>query len=214
MEPALSKGFILIKKSGKEPGDMQYAYSFAHDQIQKAAAALTPVVEISALHVHIGRILKKELSEAQLDDAIFDIIDHLNHGIDPHGHILDGLDKEELIHLNLMAGKKAKANAAWAPGFDYLHIALTLLEENSWEKAYKLTLDIYNEIAEAAYLCGKYADLSIFAHAVFKNAITLIDKERAYIAMIRAYTAEANLIDAVKIGIQALAEYGVKFPKP
>ncbi|MGD9976190.1 MAG: GAF domain-containing protein, partial [Desulfatirhabdiaceae bacterium] len=213
MEPALSKGFILIKKSGKEPGDMQYAYSFAHDQIQKAAAALTPESQRAALHVHIGRILKNELSDDQLDDAIFDIIDHLNHGIDPHSHVLEGVDKEELIHLNLVAGKKAKANAAWAPGFDYLRIAMTLLGQNSWGNAYKLTLDIHDEIAEAAYLCGRYRDLSKFADAVFQNAITHIDKERAYISMIRAFTAAGNLNDAVKIGIQALAEYGVNFPQ-
>ena len=56
------------------------AYEFAHDRVQEAAYALIPADERAATHLRIGRALVSRTPPEALEDAIFDIVNHLNRG--------------------------------------------------------------------------------------------------------------------------------------
>ncbi len=92
-------------------------------------------------------------------------MNQLNVGIDK----LTQSEKHELASLNLIAGRKAKASAAYEGAFKYLSVSLKLLSPSSWESEYNLTLSIYEEAAEAAYLTGNFADTQ-WADVVLQRA--------------------------------------------
>jgi len=206
LAPALTRGFVLVQRSDDTTG-----YSFAHDQVQKVAAALTKSADQADLHVHIGQVLMAGLNETEIKEQIYGIVDHLNHGISG-GHVGKKEDKQKMIRFNRIAGKKAMANAAWDNGFSYLETALTLLPKTAWQSDYTLTLTIHNEISEAAALSGRYDALDRLTSAVFDHANKPSDKEPAYSTLILSHVAKDQLKQGVVLGIQALKEYGVYFP--
>ena len=89
-------------------------YVFHHDRIHEAAYSLVTDAEKSALHYRIGKLALDTTGEKDLPGKLFYIVDQLNLGAKM---IKDSAGREWLVRLNLEAGKKAKASAAYAPAF-------------------------------------------------------------------------------------------------
>ena len=118
-----------------------------------------------------------------------------------------------MAELNLLAGKKAKASAAYQPAYSYLKVGIDLLHEDSWQQQYDLTLVLYTETAEAAYLCGEFVQTEQLVEVVLQHARTLLDKVNVYEVKIEAYKAQNKLLDAVKTGFVVMKLLGVRFPR-
>ena len=54
--------------------------SFVHDRVHEAAYALIPEAERAEAHLRIGRLLAEHTPPEKRDEAIFDIVNHLNRG--------------------------------------------------------------------------------------------------------------------------------------
>ena len=92
-------------------------------------------------------------TDAKLEDDIFEIVNHLNAGIE----LINNKSEEiNLARLNLIAGKKAKAANAYEPSLKYLTTGTDLLGHNSWEDNYSLTLNFYIETADVSFLMGDF----------------------------------------------------------
>ncbi|MBD2778911.1 hypothetical protein [Iningainema tapete] len=132
--------------------DTKLEYKFLHDRVQQAAYSLISDEQKQATHRQIGQLLLNNTPTEQLLDNIFDIVNQLNLGIPaqkPGFSEKPGFFKqEELAQLNLIAGRKAKASAAYEPAVKYLRIAMELLTNNSWYTQYELTLNLHKERAE------------------------------------------------------------------
>ncbi|MCA1993527.1 MAG: serine/threonine-protein kinase PknK, partial [Coleofasciculus sp. S288] len=198
-------------------------YKFAHDRIQQAAYSLIPEADKPAIHRQIGQLLLQHTPLEQREQKIFSLVNQLNFGIKL---ITSQNERDELAQLNLMAGRKAKASAAYEPAFNYLLVGIKLLilpqsplakekreRESSWLHQYDLTLALYVEAAEAAYLSGDFEQMERFAQQVVQNARSLLDQVKVYKVKIEAYTGQNKLLEAVTTGVEVLARLGVKFPK-
>jgi predicted ATPase len=75
-----------------------------------------------------------------------------------------------LAQLNLKAGKKAKASAAYESALNYFQSGIKILPDNTWNNHYEITLSLFIEAAEASYLSGHYDHMENFSCAVLKNA--------------------------------------------
>ncbi|HMC47657.1 MAG TPA: AAA family ATPase, partial [Caballeronia sp.] len=93
------------------------AYEFAHDRVQEAAYALIPADERAAAHLRIGRALVSRTAPEALEDAIFDIVNHLNRGATL---IVTESEREQAVALNLIAGIRAMSSTAYAAALSYL----------------------------------------------------------------------------------------------
>jgi predicted ATPase len=93
------------------------AYAFAHDRVHEAAYALLREPERAGAHRSIGMRLLAALSESEVDAEIFDIASHFNRS-DIAG--ADAAERATAAALNLRAGRKAKASAAYAAACDCL----------------------------------------------------------------------------------------------
>jgi predicted ATPase/GAF domain-containing protein len=184
-------------------------YKFLHDRVQQAAYSLIPEDQKRSTHLKIGQLLLKNTPEADREERIFDIVNHLNVGVEL---ITPKEEREQLARLNLVAGKKAKAATAYTAAVEYFNVGKKLLTANSWENQYELTLRLHTEAAEAAYLCGDFDRMEELASVVESCAKMLLDKVKVYEVQIEACMAQNKLQEALNTGLQVLKLLGVEFP--
>ncbi|BBD57634.1 ATP-binding region ATPase domain protein [Nostoc sp. HK-01] len=181
-------------------------YKFLHDRVQQASYLLIPDVEKKATHFQIGRLLLQQTSREEQKEHIFSLVNHLNYGIDL---LTSDSAKYELIELNLIAGKKAKAAAAYESAVRYCKIALSLLTPVSWHQQYELTLNLHQEAAESAFLDGDFKQMKLLAEVVLQQAKTQLEKVKIYELRIKSCEVQRKLIAAVKLGLEVLEMLGV-----
>ncbi|MBF8276403.1 MAG: serine/threonine protein kinase [Candidatus Brocadiaceae bacterium] len=157
-------------------------FKFLHDRVQQAAYSLITDDLKMVVHLTIGRRLLKNGSEVETEENLFDIINHLNTGIEL---ITSQEERNELARLNLRAGRKAKASTAYEDALRHITIGMELLAENSWQDQYELSLSLHNEGAAAACLCGDFPRMETLVARVLKHAKTTLDCVKAYETRIR-----------------------------
>ena len=182
-------------------------FRFLHDRIQQAAYSLIDEERKQEVHLKIGELMLEKLPEIERTEKIFDIVNHLNIG---QNMLTSQTEKHDLARLNLMAGQKAKASAAWHAAFSYLHIGKNLLAEESWQDFYELTLALYTEASEVAYLTGRFKQMENLAVLVLQHARTVLDTIPIFESKIRVLSARNKPLEAVQIAILALQRLGVK----
>jgi predicted ATPase len=185
-------------------------YKFLHDRVQQAAYALIDESQKQVVHLQIGRNLLEKTSPEQRSERLFEIIDHLNQGLEL---VTARSERTEIARLNLMAGQKAKAATAYEAAFKYFTTGLKLLNSESWQSEYDLTLALYSEAAEAAYLQGCFDEMEQLVEVVLDRAKTVVDKVQAYDSRIQGYLSQGNLKEALKTGLEALKLLGVILPE-
>ncbi len=181
-------------------------YKFLHDRVQQAAYALIDESQKQVIHLQIGRNLLEKTSPEQRSDRLFEIIDHLNQGLEL---VTARSERTEIARLNLMAGQKAKAATACEAAFKYFTTGLKLLNSESWQSEYDLTLALYSETAEAAYLQGYFDEMERLVEVVLDRAKTVVDKVQAYDSRIQGYLSQGNLKEVLKTGLEVSKLLGI-----
>ncbi|QSJ17385.1 AAA family ATPase [Nostoc sp. UHCC 0702] len=221
LEPALEQGLILpLNNNYKVPllfavqelkalgfDDSKVMYRFLHDRVQQACYSLLADQDKKKTHLKIGQLLLKNIPIAEIESNIFDIVNQLNIGIDT---FTQQLEKDELAKLNFIAGRKAKAAAAYEGAFKYLNIGLELLSSQSWETQYDLTLALYESAVEAAYLTTNFYMMEQWTNIVLQQAKTIVDKVKVYEVIIQTRIAQGKLIEGIKVGLSVLELLDIK----
>ncbi|RAM48066.1 MAG: hypothetical protein C6Y22_29905 [Hapalosiphonaceae cyanobacterium JJU2] len=185
---------------------LDIAYQFLHDRMQQAVYARIPEPQKKEIHLKIGRLLLQNTQPEVVERNIFDIVNQLNIGAEL---ITNRQSRNELAKLNLIAGKKAKASAAYESAIKYLNIGRELLASNSWQNHYDLTLAIYEEAAELEYLNTNFEQAQILINLVLKQAKNILDKVKVYQLQIQLYTAQNEMIKAINTTLPVLEMLGV-----
>jgi predicted ATPase/signal transduction histidine kinase/tRNA A-37 threonylcarbamoyl transferase component Bud32 len=192
-------------------------YQFIHDRIHQAAYSLISEESKKPLHLKIGllllrnfKALKESGSEGEIEKKIFEIVNHLNTGIDL---IHDENEKLELVRLNVIAGENAKISAAYKPASDYIQTALKLLPVNCRQKHYDLTLTVYNESIQTSYLCGDFEKTDGFAKSVLTFAKSIDDKSTAFEYRLLSLIAQNQPVQAIDTILKIFNTLGVEIPR-
>jgi hypothetical protein len=194
-------------------------YRFIHDRVQQAAYALISEEDKKPVHLKIGRLLLEEfhlleesktlktIKEAEV--RIFDIANHFNIAID-----LINVESEKIkvLRLNLKAAKKAAAATAYQTGWEYIQKALLLLPNDGWKKHYDLTLSVYNEAIQLAYLSSTYAEINRLGDIVLAFASKIMDKSTVYEYQIMGLIAQNQFEEAVNIALDVMGRLGIDIP--
>src|SRR5688572_24981342 len=80
-------------------------------------------------------------------EARFEIVNHLNYVAEL---ITDVAERQQLIRLNLEAGRRARAAMALDVAHNYFRTAQGLLAEDVWKAEYALCFNLYAALAECA----------------------------------------------------------------
>ena len=101
----------------------------------------------------LARSLIAKMNQGEIEDKIFDIVSQLNSG---RLLISDLHEKDLVAGLNLRAGIKAKASAAYDSACIYLSSGMELMDSNPWERRYDLAFRLWLERTESEYLNGRF----------------------------------------------------------
>ncbi len=112
-----------------------------------------------------------------------------------------------------MAGKKAKLSTAYQPALNYLQVGIELLGTQSWQDQYALTLSLYEEATEVAYLKADFALMDQWVETVVAQAKTVLDKVKVYEVKIQAGVSQSKFNEALDIGLEVLSLFGIKLPR-
>ncbi|MCU0541232.1 MAG: AAA family ATPase [Oscillatoriaceae cyanobacterium Prado104] len=202
------KFFQAGSESSETTSNIAVPYRFLHDRVQQAAYSLIPDNQKQATHLGIGRLLQQNLSELEKEEKLFDIVGHLNLAIELITH---PKEREVLAQMNASAGQKARNSTAYAAARKFVQTGLELLSADCWQSQYELTLNLHVAAAETAYLNGDLEGMENMANHVLQSAKTLLDKVKVYEIKITALTAQSQMVEAISVGKNALAQLGVEF---
>ncbi|MHB9037562.1 MAG: AAA family ATPase [Armatimonadota bacterium] len=184
-------------------------YQFVHDRVQQAAYSMIPDADKRAVHLEIGQLLLRSISEQELEERLFSVVDHLNQGAE-----LIETDKEKLVlaRLDLRAGTKAKASNAYSTASKYLSGGMNLLDAKSWNRQYELTYSLYKERAESEFLTGHHAAAEEIFQEVIRHAASNLDKAEIYDLRMKLYQVAGKYAEGALLGQEALRLFGVDIP--
>ncbi|WP_089129831.1 AAA family ATPase [Tolypothrix sp. NIES-4075] len=185
-------------------------HKFLHDRVQQAAYALIDDAHKQVVHLQIGRNLLEKTLPEQLSERIFEIVDHLNHGIEL---VNEQSERNQIARLNLIAGQKAKAAIAYNVAKKYLATGRAWLAATSWQTNYDLILELYIETTEVAYLCGDFEQVEYWVAIVLQEAKTVLDTVKVYEVKIQTYIAQHQSLKAIDTALQILPQLGIDFPE-
>ncbi len=181
LEPALRAGLIAP--------DAADIFTFIHDRVQQAAYARIDPVDRPRVHLRVGRLLRGD-HEAGGDDSagfdgIFETVSHLNLG----ASLMDAPEERlALARLNLAAGTRAKAAAAYRAALGYFAAGRDLLVPAHWQEEYALAFALHLENAQCEYLCGNFDSATQRFDALMRLARS--DFDRARVVGLRAVQFE------------------------
>jgi predicted ATPase/transcriptional regulator with GAF, ATPase, and Fis domain len=213
LDEALTAGLI-------RPADGQYdaeptrsagrgVYGFIHDRVQQAAYALIPEHQRPAVHVDVGRQLLAECGPDVPEDRLFEIANHLNMG---HPLIEGGGERRILAHLNLSAGRKAKASAAYKAAVEYLTAGIDARDEAWWTSDYALVFALHFERAECLYLAGAFDEAERAHGHLLTHAASKLDEAAVHELRVTFYENRSRYAEAISSGREGLALCGVALP--
>jgi PAS domain S-box-containing protein len=187
-------------------------WRFLHDRIQQAAYSLTPEEERPGLHLHIGRTLLANMTADALAEQLFDVANQLNRG----ATLLVERDEKALVAtLDLRAGRKAKASAAYASARSYFAAGMALLDESDWISQYELAFSLTLERAECEYLTGNFDEAERFIADLLTHASSRIDKAAAYRLKIDLHVMKSENPKGVEAALDCLRLFGIEMsPHP
>ncbi|MCT7993687.1 AAA family ATPase [Laspinema olomoucense] len=214
---ALQEGLVLpLSESYKIPTvsenleGIEVCYQFLHDRVQQAAYSLIPDAQKKAVHLKIGQLLLHHTPQTELEEQIFDIVNHLNIGVE----LLQGSEEKlQLARLNAIAGKKSKASNAYHSAIVHFSLGMDLLDTNPWETDYELIFFLHQELGECQYLVGNFDLAETLFNRALSQAKSPFERAEIYSLYIAAcMTKGDNFYQAVELGIEGLKDFGINFP--
>ncbi len=192
--------------ASRRVGQRTASYRFLHDRVQQAAYFLISDEQKTATHLKIGQLLRENLSELEIEEKLFDLVGHLNLGIEL---ISQASDRQALAQLNFKAGSKAKNATAYTAARVYFQTGIALLQPDCWQTQYELALNLHLAVTEASYLNSDFESMEEMAGVVLQNAQTIFDKVKIYEIKIVALTAQSQILGAIAVGADVLSQLGV-----
>ena len=218
--PALEDGLLVPMHDTHAPtrlaGPLDDAASpsqatlrFAHDRVQQAAYGLLSERRRQALHHAIGRRLLDRAGD-NLDETLFEIVDQLDLG---EADVVDDAERRSLVALNLAAGQKAKASAAYRAAFEYLTVARRHLGANAWDDRPDLTFAVHRELAESAYLAGEHKTAEELVETSLEHAPSKVATAELYGLRVLAATVASDWARALHWGREGLSVFELEWPQ-
>jgi len=185
---------------------LEHSYKLVHDRVQEAAYSLIPERLRPEAHLRVGRLLAAHTPAEKREEAIFDIVNQLNRGT---ALITSQDEREQLAEFNLLAGRRAKASAAYASALTYFTAGAALLPEDSWERRHELTFALELHRAECEFLTGALAEAEQRLNVLSTRAASTVERATVVCARIDLYASVGRNARAIAVGLDCLRNLGI-----
>ena len=185
------------------------AYKFLHDRIQQAAYSLIPEEHRAEVHLRIGRVLRSSMAADKLAAHLFDVANQFNRGA---ALLVDRDEKAQVATIDLRAGRKAKASAAYASACVYFAAGMALLDERDWGSQYELMFSLWLERAECEFLTGHLDLAEQLIGELLQRGASNVDQAAAYHLKVQLHVVKGGNPQAVDSALTCLRLLGIDFP--
>ncbi len=212
LQPALNQEFILPAGGVALVQDQPVTESmrFMHDRMQEAAYHALDESEVPRLHLAIARLLIRENPPTRDSTMLLTIAGQLNAA----AHIMtDPGEQDQLVRINLWAAQRAKTSAAFGAALGYLHTGMAHLDETLWQTDPELAFELHRERGELEYLNGDFASARRWVTAAIDHETDHHRQAELYRMLVTQHTLMAEYDQAIRIGTEGLALFGVSLPE-
>ncbi|HVJ52341.1 MAG TPA: AAA family ATPase [Aliidongia sp.] len=188
------------------------SYAFVHDRVQEAAYGLQPAEDKPALHLRIGMALAGHMTPDETGERLYLAANQVNRGL---GNVTSEAERERIVAVNLSAGRRARAAAAYDAAIAYLEVAHELLGDASHPRASPTAFAVALLRAECEVLVG-HLDVAEALLLVLSQSCPNV-RASAEVTRLRAnlYTIRGQLARAVEVCLEFLRQVGIDWtPHP
>jgi PAS domain S-box-containing protein len=185
------------------------AYKFLHDRIQQAAYSLIRDEQRADVHLRLGRALLASMTADELAEHLFDVANQFNRGAT---RLIDRDEKAQVAAIELRAGRKAKASAAFASACVHLAAGMALLDESDWSSQYELMFSLRLERAECEFLCRNFDTAEQLIRELLQRSASKFDEAAAYHLKTLLHILKSENQQAVATALTCLRLFGIDIP--
>jgi PAS domain S-box-containing protein len=188
------------------------SYRFVHDRVQEAAYALQPDQDKPALHLRIGLALATQLAPDETSDKLYAAANQLNRGVTG---LSSEAEREQIIAVNLAAGRRARNAAAYHAAIAYVKVASELLGDRAHPRCSDTAFAIALLSAECELLVGRLDIAEIQLLLLSQNCSNI--QAAADVTRLRAnlYTMRSQPERSIDVCLEFLREVGINWrPHP
>jgi PAS domain S-box-containing protein len=183
-------------------------YKFAHDRIQEAAYLLVPEARRPEVHLRIARLLLGQVAPHEREESVFAIVSQFERGVEL---ISSRAERETVAELNLSAGKRAKASAAYASALRYFVAGSTLLTEDCWSDRHSLIFEMELHRAECEFLTGDLDAADRRLTLLSSRAITIVEQSAVACLRVDLYVMLYPTERAIAVYLDYFEKQGIKW---
>ncbi|MFT3927719.1 MAG: AAA family ATPase [Myxococcales bacterium] len=182
---------------------------FLHDKIHEAAHVLVDAEERMRRQRLVGRHLLATLDAEGVEQQLFKIVENLNRsralGAEP-------AELNELVRLNIRAGHKALAAAAFQQARELFEQAALALPQDAWKTQTALAFEAYLGLASANFACSRADVCARHASLCLEHVRDPVANAPAVQLLLAALFVQNRHQEAVALGVERLAPLGVHVP--
>jgi PAS domain S-box-containing protein len=182
---------------------------FLHDRIQQAAYSLIPDEHRAEVHLRIGRALLARMSADELAEHMLEVANQLNRGA---ALLIDRDEKAQVAMLDLRAGRKAKASAAYTSAGAYFSAGMALLDESDWGNRYELTFSLWLERAGCEFLSGNFEKAEQLIGELLQRAASKVDQAEVFHLKVVLCYAKSEYAQALESALACLRLFRIDIP--
>src|SRR5262249_5404080 len=153
-----------------------------------------------------GRMLGANIPAEMREEAIFEIVNHLNRGA---GLITAPDEREQVAELNLIAGKRAKASAAYISALTYFTAGAALLPADAWQRRQELALESDLHAADCEVCTGALQAAEQRLAALAMRTVGPLQRCAVAHRRTHLYTMRGAGEDAVAVALECLRHVGI-----
>ncbi|ANB72218.1 hypothetical protein AYM40_07450 [Paraburkholderia phytofirmans OLGA172] len=182
---------------------------FLHDRIQQAAYLLNTETHRAEVHLRIGRMLLASMTADELAGHLFDVANQFNRGA---ALLVDRDERAQVATINLRAGRKAKALAAYASACVYFSVGMDLFDESDWASQYELMFSLWLGRAESEFLSGHFDTAERMIGQLQQRGMSKVDLAAAYHLEVEMHVVKSENRQAVASALACLNMLGIDIP--
>jgi predicted ATPase len=114
--------------------------------------------------------------------------------------------------IDLRAGRKAKASAAYASALAYFAAGMALLDESDWSSQYELTFSLWLERVGCELLCGSAEKAWQLVAELLPRAASKVDQAAVYCLRVQLQVMKSEIQEAVDTALACLRGFGIDMP--
>ncbi|OXC74257.1 Signal transduction histidine kinase CheA [Caballeronia sordidicola] len=182
---------------------------FLHDRIQQAAYSLIPEADRAEGHLRIGRVLLANMTTDELAKHVFDVANQFNRGA---AGLADRDEKARVAAIDLCAGRRAKASAAYASARLYLAAGMALLDETYWTSHCELMFSLGLECAECEFLTGELDRSEVLLAGLLLREASKVGVAAVYELKVLLHIVKSENVQAIDSALACLKLFGIDIP--